>query len=91
MQELISLLNEETLFSFLLLYARVLAFVVFMPVFSHTAISSPIRVSLAFYITIFLYPIIELHGNFSQDLFVLSLITEITLGAVSAMFLNIVL
>ncbi len=90
MQELLSLLNEETLYSFLLLFARVLAFVVFMPVFSHTAVSSPIRMAIAFYMTIFLYPIVELHGNFTEETFVLALITEITLGAVAAMFLNVV-
>ena len=90
MQELLSLLNEETLYSFLLLFARVLAFTVFIPIFNHTAISSTIRVSIAFYMTIFLYPIIQLQGNFTQDGFILALLTEIALGAVSGMFLTIV-
>lgn len=90
MQELISLLNEETLFPFLLLFARVLAFVVFVPIFDHTAISSTVRVAIAFYITIFLYPIVDLQGDFSQDTIILALITEISLGAVAAMFLLIV-
>lgn len=90
MQELISLLNEQTLFSFLLLFARVLAFVVFMPIFNHAAISPTIRVTIAFYITIFLYPIVNLQGNFSEDTIILALVTEITLGAVAAMFLHVV-
>lgn len=89
MQELISLLNEETLYSFLLLFARVLAFVVFVPIFNHTAISSTIRVVIAFYVTIFLYPIVELKGDFTQDGLILALITEITLGAVAAMFITV--
>jgi len=90
MQELLSLLNEQTLYSFLLLLARIVAFVVFLPVFNHTSISSPIRVAFAFFITIFLYPIVELKGDFTQEGFILSLISEITLGLVSAMFLNVV-
>lgn len=89
MQELISLLNEETLYSFLLLLARILAFVVFIPIFNHTSINSNIRVALAFYITIFLYPLIEVKGNFAQEDFILALISEITLGLIAAMFLNI--
>lgn len=90
MQELLSLLNEETLYSFILLFARILAFVVFLPIFNHTSISSNIRVAAAFYITIFLYPIVELRGDFTQDGFILSLISEITLGLVASLFLNIV-
>lgn len=89
MQGLISLLNEEILFSFLLLFARVLSFVVFIPIFNYKSISSPIRMALAFYLTIFLYPIVELNGNFSEELFILALITEVTLGAISAIFLNV--
>ncbi|QDF29842.1 flagellar biosynthetic protein FliR [Halarcobacter anaerophilus] len=90
MQELISLLNEQTLYSFLLLLARILAFVVFLPIFNHTSISSSIRVAFAFFITIFLYPIVELKGDFTQEGFLLSLISEITLGFIAAMFLNVV-
>ncbi|WP_044417526.1 flagellar biosynthetic protein FliR [Halarcobacter anaerophilus] len=90
MQELISLLNEQSLYSFLLLLARILAFVVFLPIFNHTSISSSIRVAFAFFITIFLYPIVELKGDFTQEGFLLSLISEITLGFIAAMFLNVV-
>ncbi|WP_321312033.1 flagellar biosynthetic protein FliR [Halarcobacter sp.] len=89
MQELISLLNEETLYSFLLLFARILAFVAFIPIFNHTSISSNIRVASAFYITIFLYPLVDISGNFTEDSFILALISEITLGLIASLFLNI--
>lgn len=90
MQELISLLNQEILFQFLLLFARLLAFVAFMPVFGHTAISPTIRIAFAFYITIFLFPLVELEGNFSQEGFLLALVSEITLGVVAATFINVI-
>ncbi|TLP36991.1 flagellar biosynthetic protein FliR [Arcobacter arenosus] len=90
MLELISLLNEQTLYSFLLLFARILAFCAFMPVFGHTSISATIRVGIAFYITIFLYPIVDLQGVFTQNEFLGALVTEITLGLIAAMFLNVV-
>ena len=90
MQELISLLNEETLYSFLLLFARLIAFMAFMPVFGHTAISSTIRIVFAFYLTVFLFPLVELQTTFSEEEFLIALISEILLGAVAATFLNII-
>lgn len=90
MQELISLLNQEILFQFLLLFARLLSFVAFMPVFGHSSISPTIRIAFAFYITIFLFPLVDLHGTFTQESFLLALIAEITLGVVAATFLNVI-
>ncbi len=90
MQELISLLNEETLYQFLLLFARLIAFVIFMPVFGHNSISSTIKLSIAFYMTIFLFPLVDLTGTFTQEKFIVGLISEVTLGAVAAFFLNVI-
>ncbi|WP_198305148.1 flagellar biosynthetic protein FliR [Arcobacter vandammei] len=90
MEALISLLDETVLFQFLLLFARVLSFTAFMPIFGHTAVSARIRVSLALYITFFIYPLVEIQGNINQDNFLLSLFSEITLGLVAAMFINII-
>ena len=58
MEEFFSLLNEDVLVKFLLLFARVVSFVAFMPVFGHTAISVTVRVAFAFYLVIFLFPFI---------------------------------
>jgi flagellar biosynthetic protein FliR len=91
MQELISLLNEEVVFNFLLLFARILAFVAFMPIFGNPAVSVNIRMALAFFITIFLFPIININTTFSQGEFVLALISEITLGLIASLFFNFVL
>ena len=69
MQELISLLNEETLYQFLLLFGRLVSFVAFMPVYSHTAVSMRIRVVFALYITFFLFPLVNLQSSFTQEEF----------------------
>lgn len=48
MEAFLSLLNEQTLYQFILLFARILAFVAFMPVFGHAAINPTIRIAFAF-------------------------------------------
>ena len=90
MEAFLSLLNEETLFQFLLLFARILAFIAFMPVFGHVAINPTIRIAFAFYITIFIFPLVSISNTITQDNFALSLISEITLGLVASMFINII-
>ncbi len=90
MEAFLSLLNEEVLFQFLLLFARILAFVAFMPVFGHASINPTIRVAFAFYITVFIFPLINVATNITADNFIISLISELTLGLVASMFINII-
>ena len=90
MEVFLSLLNEEVLFQFLLLFARILAFVAFMPVFGHAAINPTIRIAFAFYITIFIFPLVDVVTNITEDNFILGLISEITLGLVASMLVNII-
>ena len=90
MQSLISLLNEDVLFPFLLLLGRIMAFVAFMPVFSHKSVSAKIRITLAFFLTVFLFPLVDVQNVITQEMFVLGLISEITLGFIAALFLNFV-
>ncbi len=91
MEQLLSLLSEETFFGFLLLFARIVAFVSFMPpIFNHSTVNPTLRVSIAFYLTIFLYPLVELEGDFSQERFILSLISEVTLGLIASFFLHVI-
>ena len=89
MEAFLSLLNEAVVYQFLLLLARIVAFVAFMPVFGHAAISPTIRMAFAFYITVFLFPLVDVTSNINQDNFIVSLISEITLGLVAAMLINI--
>ena len=90
MEAFLSLLNEDILYQFLLLFARILTFVAFMPVFGHAAISPTIRIAFAFYISIFIFPLIDVATNVTQENFIISLISEITLGLVASMFINII-
>jgi flagellar biosynthesis protein FliR len=89
MQELLSLLDETILYNFLLLLARILAFVAFMPIFGHTSVSPTIRVSFAFYLAIFLFPIVSINENITQSTFLDGLVGEITLGLVGSMFFTV--
>ena len=90
MEAFLSLLNEDIVYQFLLLLARIVAFVAFMPIFGHSAISSRIRIAFAFYITIFVFPLVEITTPITEDTFLIGLISEITLGLVASMFVSIV-
>ena len=90
MEAFLSLLNEEVLYQFLLLLARILSFVAFMPVFGHTSINPTIRIAFAFYITVFIFPLVDVSSDINADNFILSLISEITLGLVASMLINII-
>ena len=52
-------------------------------------ISPTIRIAFAFYITVFLFPLVDVTSNINQDNFIMSLISEITLGLVASMLINI--
>ncbi len=90
MQALISLLNADVVFPFLLLLARIISFVAFMPVFSHKAVPAKIRIAFAFFLTVFLFPLIDVQNTITQDMFVEGLIREITLGLVASFFVSII-
>ncbi len=90
MENLLSLLNEDIVFQFLLLFARILAFVAFMPVFGHPSVSIPIRIALAFYSTVFLFPLVDVSTNVNKDNFILGLFAELTLGFLAALLFKII-
>jgi len=90
MQALISLLNDGVVFPFLLLLARLVAFVAFMPIFSHKAVPGRIRIAFAFFLTVFLFPLVDVQNTITQEMFISALISEITLGLVASFFVNVV-
>jgi flagellar biosynthetic protein FliR len=90
MQSLISLLSDGVLFPFLLLFARLVSFVAFMPIFSHKAVPGKIRIAFAFFLTIFLFPLVDVQNSVTQETFVAAIISEITLGLVAAFFVNVI-
>ncbi len=90
MQALISLLNDSVVFPFLLLLARIVAFVAFMPIFSHKSVPGRIRIAFAFFLTIFLFPLVDVQNTITQEMFIGALISEITLGLVASFFVNVI-
>ncbi len=91
MQDLISLLDQQTVLAFLLLLARVLAFLAFMPVVGHKTVNPSIRIAIAFYLSIFLFPLIDYDQNIiNQETFIIALLSEITLGLVASFLVQIV-
>lgn len=90
MEALISLLNEANVFHFLLLFARILAFMVFMPIFGHKVVSTRLRAGLAFFLTIFLFPIVDVSSDVNSNNFILAILSEATLGLVASILVNII-
>ncbi len=90
MEALLSLLNEDIVYQFLLLFARIVSFVAFMPVFGHPSVNANIRIALAFYTTIFLFPLVDLTNSIDESSLFLGLLSEITLGFIAALFFNII-
>ncbi|PIF04116.1 MAG: flagellar biosynthesis protein FliR [Arcobacter sp.] len=91
MQELISLLDQKTVFAFLLLLARILSFMAFMPIVGHKTVNPTIRIAISFYLTLFIFPLIDYDKSLiSQDTFLLALISEITLGLVASFLVQII-
>lgn len=91
MQELVSLLDQQTVYSFLLLLARILSFMAFMPIVGHKSVNPTIRIAISFYLAIFLFPLISLENTLiTQENFLLMLISEITLGLVASFLVQII-
>ena len=91
MQALISILDQPTVLAFLLLLARVLSFMAFMPIFGHKSVNPTLRIAISFYFTVFLFPLIDYDSSVIQiDSFALNLLSEITLGLVASFLVQII-
>ena len=65
----------------------------FMPIFGHESVKPTLRVALTFYLSIFLFPLVDTTtnlSNMSENQFLLSILGEITLGLVSAALVQII-
>jgi len=92
MESLAQFIDQNTVYTFLLLLARILSFMAFMPVFGHVSVSPTIRIGISFYFTVFLFPLVDLNSvHIPNDaVFLQSLIGEITLGFVAAALVQII-
>ncbi len=63
----------------------------FMPVFGHTSVNPTIRIAVSFYLSVFLFPLIDYQNSvLTQDFFLISLLSEITLGLVASFLVQII-
>ncbi|MDD2697805.1 MAG: flagellar biosynthetic protein FliR [Arcobacteraceae bacterium] len=92
MESLVQLIDQNTTYTFLLLFGRILAFVALMPVFGHVSVPASIRVGIAFYFSIFLFPLVDRAAvNVPNDVvFLQSLLGEMLLGFVASMLVQII-
>jgi flagellar biosynthesis protein FliR len=90
MEDYIQFFDLSILYPFLLLLGRIFAFMVFIPIFSHKSIPVKIKVVFSFYLAIFLFPIVPHTMTFTDNQFILALISEITLGFAAGVILNII-
>eukprot|EP01156_Anaeramoeba_ignava_P015040 Anaeramoba_ignava/a611315_6.p1 GENE.a611315_6~~a611315_6.p1 ORF type:complete len:251 (+),score=-16.17 a611315_6:117-869(+) len=91
MEQLISLLDQQTVYSFLLLFARILAFMAFMPIFGDKTINPTVRVAIAFYLSVFIFPLVgHTQTPLNDDEFLLALVSEITLGLVASFLVQVI-
>lgn len=91
MEQLISALDQQTVYAFLLLFARIMAFMAFMPIFGHKTVNPTIRVAMAFYLSVFIFPLVDISTvPLKDEAFLIALISEITLGLVASFFVQIV-
>ncbi len=91
MEALISLINQPTVLAFLLILARVLSFMAFMPIFGHKSVNPTIRIAVSFYLSIFLFPLVDYSESIlTQEAFILALLSEIVLGLVASFFVQII-
>jgi flagellar biosynthetic protein FliR len=91
MEALISLIDQPTVLAFLLLLARILSFMAFMPIFGHKSVNPTVRIALSFYVAVFLFPLIDYQNSIIvQEQFILALLSEITLGLVASFFVQII-
>ncbi|WP_201352443.1 flagellar biosynthetic protein FliR [Hydrogenimonas urashimensis] len=86
-----SLLQPDHIYTFLLLFVRLSTLFVFLPFFSHMSVSPSIKAAFAFYLTLVLYPIVQTTPEpASVGLFFAALFSEIVMGLIAGVVLNIV-
>ena len=86
-----SLLQPDHIYTFLLLFVRLSTLFVFLPFYNHMSVSPQIKAAFAFYLTLVLYPIVPVtHEPASVSLFFAALFSEIVMGLIAGVALNIV-
>jgi len=87
--DLISLFDKDILYPFLLLFTRIIAFLVFMPVYDHISIPTTIKASFALYLTFFFFPVIDKSIIYTDAEFVEGMLSELILVLSVAILMHI--
>ncbi len=90
MESFIQYFDIDILYPFLLLLARIVTFMAFMPVFGHLSIPMRLKIVFSFYLAIFLYPIVPLSTGITEEMLILGLLSEIALGFGASVLLHII-
>ena len=91
MQQLVSLIDQQTVYAFLLLLGRILAFMAFMPIVGHKTVNPTVRIAVSFYLTLFIFPLVDYDQSIvTSENFLLALISELTLGLVASFLIQII-
>jgi len=86
-----SLLQPDHIYTFLLLFVRLSTLFVFLPFYNHMSVSPSIKAAFAFYLALVLYPVVPTTPEpVSAALFFTALFSEIVMGLIAGVVLNIV-
>ncbi len=91
MMQLADLLTEQNAIIFILLFSRMSGLMAFFPFFSHSSIPVSVKSGVAFYLTIFFFPMAHFSGDLdSMTTLFLMVIMEFSLGLIASLALNLI-
>lgn len=89
--ELLNYLSDKNSLTFFLLFARMSALMVFFPFYMQSQIPANIKVALALFLTIFLFPVAHVSSELHSNAFiVLGLLSEVLFGLITGLILQLV-
>ena len=90
MESLISLIGENNVILFFLLFARISGLFAFFPFFSHANIPISLKTAITMFMVIFLYPLVPpLKAEVTMMFLALAVTSELLIGFVAGLFLSI--
>lgn len=88
--EFVNYLGDKNVATFMLLFARVSGLMVFFPFFSNSSIPMVIKSTIAFFLTMYLYPLARLDNLHLDGFLILQILSEIIFGMIAGLMLQIV-
>lgn len=91
MESLISLIGQNNVILFFLLFARISGLFAFFPFFSHANIPISLKTAITMFMVIFLYPLVPpLQAEVTLVFLALAVVSELLIGFIAGLFLSIV-